>query len=482
MSQNAREFVARSRLPVPAAAVFDWHTRPGAFERLQPPWEAVKVLSRSGGVTDGGRVILQIKLGALPMRWELEHFGHVAGSTFADRQVRGPFARWEHVHRVIPDGPDAAWLEDHITYQMPAGPLGDQLAPALVRDRLAATFAFRHRQTARDLIRHQAHQRAPRLTVAVSGASGLIGRALSAFLGTGGHRVRRLVRGPARGDDIFWDPAAGRLDPTHLEGVDAVVHLAGENVGAGRWTAERKARIRSSRIAGTSLLAETLTALPRPPRVLVSASAVGIYGAHGDDDVDESTPPGTGFLAEVATAWESATAPAAVKGIRVAHPRFATVLDPSDGALARLLTPFRAGVGGPLGSGKQAFPWVALDDAVGAVHHALMDDGLNGPFNVSAPAPISQATFARVLGQVLRRPAALPVPGFALRALLGEMSEVILTGARVLPRRLTAAGFRFLQPDLAVALSEMLGKRPVPTLTHEGLRDQLSVPLDLAGA
>jgi uncharacterized protein len=483
MSQKPREFVARSRLPVPAAVLLDWHVRPGAFERLNPPWAPAKVLSRTGGVTDGGRVTLQVKLGGLPIRWELEHAHYDAGSSFLDRQVRGPFARWEHVHRVIPDGPQAAWLEDHITYEMPAGALGGMVAPALLRERLAATFAFRHRQTARDLIRQQSYRGAGPLTVVVSGASGLIGRALTAFLGTAGHRVRRLVRGAVQGDDIGWDPAAGRIDRTRLEGVDAVVHLAGENVSARRWTPEQKARIRESRVAGTSLLADAVASLPRPPRVMVSASGINIYGPHTDEDVDESTPLGKDFLAEVATAWEAAAAPAAVKGIRVAHPRFAAVLDPADGALARYLTPFRAGVGGPLGSGKQPFSWVALDDVVGALHHALVDESLDGPFNVASPAPLSQAAFANTLAQVLKRPAVLPVPAFALRALFGDMADaMILTGARVLPRRLLAAGFRFLHPELAPALREMLGKSPVPALKSEGARDQIVLAADGGGA
>jgi uncharacterized protein len=476
-----RELVARSRLPVSAQAVFDWHARPGAFERLVPPWAPVEVLSREGGIQDGGRVSLQVKLGPVPLRWELEHHGYREGVEFRDRQIKGPFGAWEHVHRVQADGPEAAWLEDRISYELPAGALGELFGPALVRDRLAVTFAFRHRQIARDLIRQQRFGAGTRLSIAISGASGMIGRALGAFLGTAGHRVIRLVRGAGRTpapDEIPWDPDAGRLDPGRLEGVDAVVHLAGENLAAGRWTSERKRRIRESRVRGTSLLASTLASLQRPPRVLISASGVNVYGVQGEEPIDESAPLGTDFLAEVATAWEQAAAPAAAAGIRVAHPRFGAVLDPREGALPRFLTPVRAGVGGRLGNGRQPMSWVALDDVVGALHHALFDSGLQGPFNVTAPTPVTNGDFVRTLAEVLGRPALLPVPAFALRAVFGEemADAVILGGVRALPARLRAAGFHFQHPELKSALREMLGKNGGPSLRTEGSRDELVLP------
>jgi uncharacterized protein len=477
-ARPAFEFVARSRLAAPAEEVFAWHTRPGAFERLVPPWAPVEVLERQGGVRDGARVTLKIALGPVPLRWELEHFGYQEGREFRDRQVRGPFAAWEQVHRVEPDGPDAAWLEDRIQYDLPAGSLGDWFGPALVRDRLAHTFAYRHRQIARDLARQRARGGGRSLSIAISGASGMIGGALAAFLGTAGHRVLRLVRGhdgqrPLADDEIAWDPAAGTLDAARLEGVDAVVHLAGENLAAGRWTADRKRRIEVSRVQGTTLLARTLARLERPPRVLVSASAVGIYGPQGDAPIDETAAPGRDFLAGVTLAWEEAAAPAAQRGIRVVHPRFGTVLDPRAGALPRFLTPFRAGVGGRLGNGRQGMSWVALDDVVGAIHHAIGSPDLAGPINVTAPGPVTNATFTRTLAEVLGRPALLPVPAFALRALFGEMADsVILGGAHILPARLVASGFRFEHPELGPALAEMLGKTDVST-RRQGNRVEL---------
>ncbi len=482
-TQPTRELLVRSRLPFPAPTVFTWHTRPGAFERLTPPWDPVEVLARKGGVSDGGRVSLRMKMGPVPLRWEVEHFGFRDGLEFNDRQLQGPFAAWEHRHRVEPDGTSAAWLEDRIRYQLPAGALGDWLGPVLLRERLVSTFAYRHRQTARDLSRQAAAGDSERLPVAISGSSGLLGRTLAAFLGTAGHRVIRLVRGRGPGselgpDEVAWDPEGGQLDPQALEGLGAVVHLAGESVAGGRWTAERKRRIRESRVRGTSLLAEALASLLRPPKVLVSASGINIYGTTTDAPLDETAPTAGDYLAEVAAAWEAAAAPAAARGIRVVHPRFGAVLDPNDGALPRFLTPFRAGVGGRLGSGRQPMSWVALDDAVGALYQMLHDDRLRGPVNVTAPEPVTNADFTRTLAGVLGRPAALPVPAFALRLLFGaEMADsIVLGGARVLPRALLAAGFRFQHPELEPALREMLGKAPSPTLRSEGHRDEIVLP------
>jgi uncharacterized protein (TIGR01777 family) len=452
----------RSRLPVSAAEAFAWHTRPGAFERLAPPWSPPEIVERSAGIGDGARVTLELPLAGLKLRWTLEHFGYQEGREFRDRQVEGPFASWEHVHGFRPEGAEASVLEDRISFEPPAAGLG---AGAL-RERLVRVFAFRHRRLARDLARHlRVRGRGPQ-TVAVTGASGFLGRALTQLLATGGHRVVRLLRrrGPeGRPGDVFWDPDAGVIEAAGLEGVDAVVHLAGESVSGGRWSEERKRRIRDSRVQGTALLARTLAGLARPPRVLVSASGVNVYGDRGDQPTDETTPAGQGFLAEVVTAWEQAAAPARDRGIRVAHPRMGAVLAPHGGALARMLPFFRAGLGGRVGSGRQFMSWIDLDDAVGAIHHALFDEQLSGPFNVTAPSPVSNATFATTLARVLGRPAVLPVPGFALRAAFGEMGqELLLTGARVLPARLLRAGFPFVQPELEPALAEMLGRGPLP--------------------
>ncbi|MFL5577844.1 MAG: TIGR01777 family oxidoreductase [Gemmatimonadaceae bacterium] len=297
------------------------------------------------------------------------------------------------------------------------------------------------------------------LRVAVTGSSGLIGRALVASLATGGHEVRRLVRSRGRlaPGDVYWDPARGEIDADGLGGLDAVVHLAGETVSE-RWTAAHKRAIRESRVRGTSLLAHALAALPVPPGVLLSASAVGYYGDGGDRELDESSPPGSDFLARVACEWEAAATPAAERGIRVVHPRFGVVMSASGGALERLLPPFRLGAGGKIASGRQWMSWISLDDAVAALHFLLRAGSLAGPVNVTAPNPVTNAEFARTLGRVLHRPAVATVPALALKLMYGEMAEVMLLGGvRALPRRLTEAGFRFRHPTLEEALRREVG-------------------------
>jgi uncharacterized protein len=293
----------------------------------------------------------------------------------------------------------------------------------------------------------------PPLRVAVSGASGLLGSALLPRLRGEGHTVVRLVRTrpAAGGGDVYWSPREGEIDAAALEGVDAVVHLAGENVGA-RWTPERRRRIRDSRVQGTALLAGTLAALARPPGVLVSASGISYYGDRGDQVLTEEAPPGEGFLAEVVREWEAAAEPARRAGIRVVHPRFAMVLSAAGGALARLLLPFRLGLGGPVGRGQQWMSWISRTDAVEVILAAIRDPGMAGPVNAVAGAD-RNADFARALGRVLRRPALLPLPPPALRLAFGQMAEeTLLASTRGDPAVLRARGHRFLHPELEAAL------------------------------
>ena len=290
--------------------------------------------------------------------------------------------------------------------------------------------------------------------VAISGATGLIGGALAARLRARNVRVRRLVRTaqPQFPDDIVWDPMRGVLAPTDLEGADAVVHLAGEPL-AHRWTDARKRAIRESRVRGTELVACTIAALDRRPRVLLSGSAIGIYGDRGDEPLDEESALGSGFLAAVAREWEAASVAAVDAGVRVVLLRTGIVLSPHSGALERLLLPFRLGVGGPIGSGRQWMSWISLDDHVRAMEHALATTGLRGPVNVVSPNPVTNAEFAATLGRVLSRPALVPVPAFALELAYGEMARAtILAGQRVLPKVLLRTEFTFAHPTLDEAL------------------------------
>jgi uncharacterized protein len=291
----------------------------------------------------------------------------------------------------------------------------------------------------------------------VTGASGLIGSALARRAGEA-HEIVRLTRSQPSGPGEFrWDPAAGDIDPVAFEGVEAIVHLAGETV-AGRWTEDKKRRIRDSRVLGTRLLAETAASRDPLPRVLVCASAIGYYGDRGDQRVTEATPPGEGFLAGVVQEWERAADPARAAGIRVAHLRFGIVQSPRGGALRTQLPLFRLGLGGRVGSGRQYVSWVAIDDVVAAIEHALGSERLSGAANVTAPEPVTNAEYARTLGRVLRRPAILPAPAAAVTLALGEFAGEILTGQRVLPDRLLEDGFEFRYPELEGALRHVLGR------------------------
>jgi uncharacterized protein (TIGR01777 family) len=294
--------------------------------------------------------------------------------------------------------------------------------------------------------------------VAITGASGFIGSALSRALSAHGSEVRPLVRpGKTAPGGIAWDPRAGTIDAAGLEGVDALVHLAGENIAAGRWTAAQKAELRASRLAPTELLARTLAGLKNKPAVWISASAIGFYGDRGDAPVDEHAGPGSDFLSELAMAWEGATAPAQEAGIRVVHARFGVALDPTGGALAKMLLPFKLGLGGRIGSGTQVMSWVAREDAIAALVFLLEQPGAQGPYNVTAPRPVTNAEFTSALGHALSRPTIFPLPGALARLALGEMADVaLLKGARVLPARLLESGFRFTYPELGPYLAKAL--------------------------
>lgn len=294
--------------------------------------------------------------------------------------------------------------------------------------------------------------------ILVSGASGLIGAALLPALRASGYEVTRLVRNAASGNDrIAWDPARP-LAPESVSGFDAVVHLAGESI-VGRWTEAKKRRIRESRVQGTRNLSEALAAGPQRPRLLISASAIGYYGDRGDETLHEGSPSGNGFLPEVCREWEAAAEPAAKAGIRTVQMRFGLVLSGSGGALQKMLPPFRMGVGGNMGNGRQWWSWVDIDDLVGAVQHAIKTDTLRGPVNVVAPSPVRNAEFTKKLASVLSRPAIFPMPAFAAHLVFGQMGdELLLASQRVEPAKLMASGYAFQKPDLRLALLAILKK------------------------
>ena len=476
-----QRFEKVSTIPAPPREVFDWHLHPGAFQRLTPPWQRVEVVRTTGEVPrDGSRVELRVKLGPLWRKWLVEHRDFVDGESFTDVTLEGPFPEWTHTHRVEPAGgqtgeeaghepgaaknPDphatraTAVLRDTIDYRLPGGAIGRALGGGFARKQLQRGFDYRHATTAADL---RTHQRAGdrRLTVAVSGSHGLIGSALCALLTGGGHRVIRLVRGKANHDDeAKWSPGEGLLEPAKLEGVDAVVHLAGDSI-VGRWTQDKKRRIRESRATATRLLTRGLAKLERKPAVLISASAVGIYGDRGEEVLHDDADPGEGFLVDVARDWEQAADPARDAGIRVVHPRISMVLTPAGGALKQTLPVFQSGLGGVLGSGRQVWPWITLDDLIDAMHFAMFEDSLTGPVNFAAPESVTNRTFTKTLGKVLSRQTVLPVPKFGPRLAFGELADALLFASiDARPTALQQAGFPFRHPTLEAGLRHVLGR------------------------
>jgi len=296
------------------------------------------------------------------------------------------------------------------------------------------------------------------VNIVVSGAGGLVGSALLPALESDGHTVRRLVRGRAGATDVSWDPSGGTIDVDALHDTEAVVHLAGEGIAERRWSDEQMARIRDSRVRGTSLLAETIANLPTPPQVLISASAIGYYGDRGQECLTEDSPPGDDFLAHVCVEWEAATAPAEQVGVRVVHIRTGIVLAPDGGSLERQIRMFKLGLGGRLGSGRQYVSWISLDDEVAAIRHLLDTATARGPHNLTSPGVVTNAELTKTLARVLRRPAVIPVPAFALDLALGEglARSLVLASQRVVPRRLLEADYEFRHPELEGALVDIL--------------------------
>lgn len=298
------------------------------------------------------------------------------------------------------------------------------------------------------------------MKILISGSHGLVGTALIQTLAPEGHDIFRLVRhAPNSETEIEWSPDRYSIALARLEGFEAVVHLAGESIAEGRWTDEKKKRIRESRVRGTQLLGDALANLANPPKTFISASAIGYYGDRGNEILREDSAPGDDFLSGVCVEWENATALASEKGIRVVNCRFGIILDADGGALKKMLPPFRMGVGGKIGSGKQWMSWIALDDVVGGIEFTLANDSIRGPVNFVAHSHVTNAQFTKTLGKVLSRPTLFPIPVFGVRLLFGEMADaLLLSSQRVQPVRLSEAGYEFAYADLGAALSHILGK------------------------
>ena len=456
-----KQFKKSSQVNAPIDAVFQWHARPGAIERLSPPWDPLEIISRTGGIETGAEVKMRLFAGPVPVKWHARHVAFRENEMFQDIQIKGPFSRWIHTHRFEPCGPGATRLEDEIEFALPLHPLGTAVLAPFVEKTLERIFTYRHNTTIADIAAHQAAGVHGPKTILISGASGLLGSALIPFLTTGGHRVLRLVRRrpqPEK-DEIEWNPSAGTLMIDAKEKIDAVIHLSGENIGEGRWSFEKKKQIIDSRVNSTRLLADTLAKMEHPPEVFLSASAIGFYGHRGSELMAESDGPGNDFISHVCQVWETSAQAAADAGIRTALLRIGIVLSPGGGALKKLLLPFQAGMGGQLGTGDQYMSWISIDDTIHAIYHAMFDPGISGPVNLVSPHPVTNREFTAILARVLSRPAFFRVPEIAIKTAFGEMGEeTVLSSTRVTPAVLSQAGFRFRHPDLELALRHLLGK------------------------
>ena len=438
--------------------VFAWHTRPGAMRRLVPPWQPMKVVQETESLADGTAIL------GLPggLRWIARHDPAAYEAPHQFRDVLSSdglmtlppriIGWWRHTHRFSDAGNGTTRMHDEVDTTVPG---------AMLR----STFAYRHRQLAEDLAAHRdaADAGAGPMVIAMTGSSGLVGTALAAFLSTGGHRVIRLVRrDPLNADERRWEPSKPAADL--LDGVDGVVHLAGESI-AGRFTDAHRRAIRNSRIEPTRRLAEVAAAASGGPRAFVSASAIGFYGYDcGDTVLDEDSPRGDGFLADVVADWEAATAPAADAGLRVVAVRTGIVQSSAGGTLKLLRPLFAAGLGGRLGSGRQWLSWIGIDDLLDIYYRALYDTRLVGAVNAVGPEPVRNAEYTRALAATMHRPALLPVPSFGPRLLLGRQGAVELAEAnqRVRPERLDALGHRFRCMTVTDALAHQLGHDPAP--------------------
>jgi uncharacterized protein (TIGR01777 family) len=453
------EFTYKTRFPVSAETLFNWHEHPGAFQRLNPPFMPVRVLHDDGSLRDGAAVTIRVPDRTAGIRWRLEHFGYKVNDQFCDRQTAGPFRSWEHCHRFQDMGEQTCLLEDIIRYAWPADPLTGRLADLLFRKTLNRLFRFRHTRTANDLLLQRRYGRAKPLRFLIAGSSGMLGAALISFLTTCGHQVTRLVR-TRNPSTPWWSPEHNFLDPAALEGYDVIINLAGENIGSGLWTKQKRKRIYESRVPATRLIAEAIASLDDPPRLFIVASGSNYYGNRGEEPLTEASPRGEGFLAGVAAEWEQASLPAAERGVRTVNLRSGAMLSGRHDILARLRPIWLAGCGAVMGNPQNYFPWIAIDDVIGAVCHIITTPRITGPVNLVSPRTATAGDFYKILGKALRRPVFMRIPGIVIKTAMGRMGEeLLLNSTRILPSKLQETGFQYLFTDLEAAMRFYLGRQ-----------------------
>ena len=455
----------KERFPVSSHVLFNWHEMPGAFLRLNPPFEPVELISHTGGIKDGAQVKIKIPiLGPIGIFWSLTHTGYVAGEKFEDHQVKGPFKSWQHRHLFKAISETESELHDEIQFSLPFSILSEPLFGWLFKRKLTKLFHFRHQQTKCDLTVIERYKNSFPLPqrYLISGASGFVGKSLVSFLLTAGHSVSILSRKdttlfPSEVIQIPWDPYQQELDSNAIEGFDHIIHLSGENV-ASRWSEKIKKRIIDSRVVTTLLLAETVKQLTKKPDSFISASGVGFYGTHTNSVVDENSPQGDGFLAEVVRLWENALSPLKDSSVRTYCARFGIILSPDGGALKKLIIPFMLGIGGPIGMGRRMMSCISKSDVVYGLYHLTASKTSRGPINFCVPTAVSNLVFSQTLARILKRPCVAFVPPFILKIIFGKMAdETILTSQNVSPKSLKESGFSFSFPSIESILRFVTG-------------------------
>jgi uncharacterized protein (TIGR01777 family) len=463
---------------VSQAEAFEYHARPGALNRLVPPWEAVEIVRSANSILPGSEVLLRANILGKKLDWLARHDRYEPPYAFSDLQVYGPFASWYHTHSFVANETNRCTLEDQIDYELPLGALGKFFGSGIASKKLDAMFGFRHRQTSEDLSFGNNllnFTNGESKTIAVSGCNGLIGKSVCSLLTVLGHRIIKLDRALSQSPSDAttsselptdmrgtvsrtpWDPKIGLARPNELEGIDAVIHLAGKGIGDSRWSESVRKELIASRIDATQKLASQLAGLKDPPKAFVSASGVGIYGSIGASIADEQFPVAGDFLGNLAQDWESASASLDACGTRRCVGRLGIVLDPQSGALAKLLPVVRWGVGGSMGSGAQYWSWIAKEDAASGFVWLALNPNCSGPFNFVGGAETNRE-FTQTLASLLHRPALLPAPSFALKIALGEMADsLLLASTNASNQKLLNTGFRFRSLDLKDAFRHILG-------------------------
>ena len=455
-------------VPVPVDQLFSWHENPGAFERLTPPFEPVKVKKRKGGI-DGGEVHLQMNLGPIPLPWVARHHDYIKNEQFLDEQVSGPFASWNHAHLFEKIDAKSSKLIDKIDYKLPFGTVGKTFGGAFAEQKIKQMFAYRRNITKNDLVSQSKYSGSP-LNIAVTGGSGLIGSQLKPYLTTAGHSVENIVRGRPQKGELSWNLENKTM--SNLSGKDVVVHLAGEPISKPLggmvplpWTKWKRNEILKSRVEGTKLISEHIASLNNPPKVMICASAVGYYGDRGEDLLSESEESGDDYFSHVVSEWEKAAQPAIDAGIRVVFLRIAPVMSPLGGALQVLGNAARLGSSPPVAGGKQWWSWISLDDVVDVIYHSIINEKLSGPVNVASPNPVRQKEWASTLAKVIwgrfgPLTGLIPVPGFVLKSVLGEFGDVLaLSSIKIDSSKLLDSGYEFRFENLEDCFRHLLGKR-----------------------